>query len=47
MALESFVKIIEDRNKLFFPHIVCILSFTFIYYFVAKQWGDKEEKENR
>ncbi len=42
---KGIVETIKGQNKLFTDHIICILIFAVIYYFAAKKFGSKDEKE--
>ena len=42
---EGIVETIKGQNKLFTDHIICIIIFSVIYYFAAKNFGTKDEKE--
>lgn len=42
----TFFKIIKKQNKLLFSHIITIILFSIIYYYIAPIKGSKKDQEN-
>ena len=42
----TFFKIIKKQNKLLFSHIITIILFSIIYYYIAPIKGSKNDQEN-
>ena len=41
-----FFQILKKQNKLLFSHIMTIILFSIIYYFIAPIKGSKKDQEN-
>ena len=41
-----FFQILKKQNKLLFSHIITIILFSIIYYFIAPIKGSKKDQEN-
>ena len=42
----AIFKILRDQNQLLFAHIITIIIFSIIYYFIAPIKGSKKDQEN-